>query len=87
MDFGDVHDEASHAGEYILPVLLAACGLRERTSGKEFITAYAVGREVLIRIGLPSERSAVGSDRHRDGHFIFGSAIAAGKLLNLSLKR
>jgi len=85
MDFGDVHDEASHAGEYILPVLLAASGLKERISGKEFITSFAVGKEALVRVGVAfralSGASPVGIG---DGHFIFGSVMAAGKLLNLN---
>ncbi len=87
MDFGDVHDEASHAGEYILPVLLAACGLKKRVSGEEFIASYAVGREVLVRIGVAfralSGSAATGIG---DGHFIFGSVMAASKLLDLSLE-
>ena len=87
MDFGDVHDEASHASEYILPVLLAASGLKTRVSGKEFITSFAVGKEVLVRIGVAfralSGASPVGIG---DGHFIFGSVMAAGKLLDLSLE-
>jgi 2-methylcitrate dehydratase PrpD len=87
MDFGDVHDEASHASEYILPVLLAASGLKGRVSGKEFITSFALGKEVLVRIGVAfralSGAAPVGIG---DGHFIFGSVMAAGKLLDLNLE-
>lgn len=87
MDYGDVHDEASHASEYILPVLLAACGLKGRTGGKEFITSFAVGKEALVRIGIAfralSGSAPVGIG---DGHFIFGSVMAAGKLLGLNLE-
>jgi 2-methylcitrate dehydratase PrpD len=87
MDFGDVHDEASHASEYILPVLLAASGLKEQVSGKEFITSFALGKEPLVRIGVAfralSGAAPVGIG---DGHFIFGSVMAAGKLLDLNLE-
>jgi 2-methylcitrate dehydratase PrpD len=87
MDFGDVHDEASHASEYILPALLAASGLRGQITGKEFITSFAVGKEVLVRIGVAfralSGAAPVGIG---DGHFIFGSVMAAGKLLDLNLE-
>ena len=87
MDYGDVHDEASHASEYILPVLLAASGLKERVSGKELIASFAVGKEVLVRIGIAfralSGSAATGIG---DGHFIFGSVMAAGKLLDLNLE-
>ncbi len=86
MDFGDVHDEASHASEYILPVLLAASGLKHRVSGKDFILSFALGKEVLVRVGVAfralSGAAPVGIG---DGHFIFGSVMAAGKLLDLNL--
>ena len=86
MDFGDVHDEACHASEYILPPLLAATGLKDKVTGKELITSFTVGKEVLIRIGI-AIRSLSGSVAIGvgDGHFIFGSVAAAGKLLDLSL--
>jgi len=87
MDFGDVHDEASHASEYIFPALLAASGLKGRVSGKEFITSFAVGKEILVRVGIAfralSGASKVGIG---DGHFIFGSVMAVGKLLGLGLE-
>jgi 2-methylcitrate dehydratase PrpD len=87
MDFGDVHDEASHASEYIFAVLLAVCGLRNKVRGEDFIVSFAVGKEILIRIGKAfralSGAAPVGVG---DGHFIFGSMAAAGKLLDLNLE-
>jgi 2-methylcitrate dehydratase PrpD len=87
MDFGDVHDEASHASEYVLAALLAASGLKDKVDGKEFITSFAVGKEVLVRIGIAfralSGAAPIGVG---DGHFIFGSVAATGKLLNLNLE-
>ena len=51
MDMGQVHRYAGHNSEYTLPALLAVLGLKNIVSGKEFITAFALGQEVLIRIG------------------------------------
>ncbi len=86
MDFGDVHDEASHASEYVLPALLAATGLKDRVTGEEFITSFAVGKEVLIRIGVAMKAlSGAAPIGLGDGHFIFGCVAAVGKLLGLSL--
>lgn len=88
MDFGDVHDEAAHASEYILPALFAAGGLKGKVTGKEYITAFAVGKEVLVRIGL-AFRALTGASKVGigDGHFIFGSVMAVGKLLGLNLEQ
>lgn len=85
MDFGDLHMIAGHCSEYVLPALLAAVGLKKRVTGKEFITAFVVGSEVLIRTGLfatPGKSLSVGRD---GGHYIFGTVAAVGKLLGLSL--
>ena len=85
MDCGEVHEEAGHCSEYILPVLLAATGLKNRVNGKEFITAYILGMEVLIRIGLAFKGVSRGVPMGRSmGHFIFGCVAATGKLLGLS---
>ena len=83
MDFGDTHI-AGHVTEYIVPAMLATLGLCERISGKEFLTALAVGQEVLIRIGLAYdiEQAAIHGDA--GGHFTFGAVAAVGKLMGLT---
>lgn len=84
MDYGDVDMVVGHSSEYILPVLLAALGLKENVSGEEFITAFVVGSEVLVRTGLlarPGVSISIGRD---GGHYVFGCVAAVGKLLNLS---
>ena len=84
MDFGDLNMVAGHCSEYILPALLAATGLKEKVSGEEFITAFVLGSEVLMRIGLfakPGKSMSVGRE---GGHYIFGCVAAVGKLLGLS---
>lgn len=85
MDFGDNHKDAMHCSEYILPALIAASGLKDKVSGEEFITAFAVGSEVLVRIGIGFQASKSLASGRDGGHFIFGCVAAVGKLLGLSL--
>jgi 2-methylcitrate dehydratase PrpD len=60
--------------------------LREGVSGKEFITAFSVGQEVMIRIGMAFRGVSKGWSHGRElGHFIFGATASVGKLLGLSL--
>ncbi len=85
MDMGDIHDEALHCSEYILPALLAATGLKHKVTGKELITAFILGQEVLIRIGTAYRAGSGASSAGRNsGHFIFGCVAAVGKLVGLS---
>jgi 2-methylcitrate dehydratase PrpD len=86
MDAGDVHTLAGHSSEFTVPTLLAATGLMDKVSGKEFITAFAVGQEVLIRIGMAYKAMSSVPISTIGGHSIFGSVAAAGKLLGLSLE-
>ena len=52
MDMGDTHYEAGHGAEYTGPTLLAATGLKDKTSGRELLTAFIVAQELMIRTGL-----------------------------------
>jgi 2-methylcitrate dehydratase PrpD len=82
IDLGDVHEEASHSSEYTVPAMLAA-GLNP--SGKDLITAYTVGQEVLIRIGIAYRANIEGVKfGRRGGHSIFGVVAALGKLFNMT---
>jgi len=86
-DFGLLHEEAGHPVEYTVPTILAATGLRDRVSGKEFLTAFVVAQEMFIRIGIAGQTLKYGVSRGRaSGHGIFGAVAAAGKLLYLSLE-
>ncbi|MFC1929187.1 MmgE/PrpD family protein, partial [Chloroflexota bacterium] len=86
MDMGDIHGEAGHTSEYIFAALLAATGLKDKVTGKEFITSFVVGQEVLIRIGVAFKSvSKAVPNGNTGGHYIFGCVAAVGKLLNLSL--
>ena len=87
MDLGDAHTEGGHCSEYILPALLAATGLKDKVSGRDFITALVVGQEMLVRIGVAfgvvSKAIPAGQI---GGHYIFGCIASVGKLLGLSLE-
>ena len=86
MDMGDTHYEAGHGAEYTLPAMLAATGLKQQVTGKEFLTAFILAQELEIRIGLgykfKSLELPAGSN---GGHYIFGPVAAVGKLLGYSL--
>lgn len=84
LDFGDINLVAGHCSEFILPSLLAVAGLKKTVSGKEFITAFIVGSEVLIRTGLVTRLDKALSNRQVGGHYIFGCVAAVGKLLDLN---
>ena len=85
MDMGQVHRYAGHNSEYTLPALIAALGLKNKVSGTEFITAFVLGQEVLIRIGDAYRFWEANPIVSIGGHYIFGPVAATGKLLNLSL--
>ena len=77
----------SHVGTAIIPAALATCE-REKCSGKELITAIILGYEVAMRIGYainPSHFNRGFSPNSTLG--IFGSTVAAGKILRLDNKQ
>jgi 2-methylcitrate dehydratase PrpD len=85
MDCGDLHEEAGHISEYVLASLLAATGLRPNITGKEFLTAWILGQEVLVRTGSAYKliSSAVRAN-DGGGHYIFGAVASVAKLLGFS---
>lgn len=86
MDSGDVHEEAAHSSEYTIPALLAATGLKDKITGKELITAYVVGQEVLVRIGIAIKAMSKSVAMGRSiGHPIFGIVASVGKLLEFNI--
>jgi len=88
MDMGDVHEEAGHSAEYTLPALLAATGLKSKISGKELITSFVLGQEVLIRIGKAYKWVSLGTPAGtHGGHYIFGPVASVSKLLGLDLEQ
>lgn len=87
LDFDDVNFTFhGHPSVTLIPIILAL-SKEHGFSGKEMITAYAVGFEVQARIG-----EAIGSDQYQIGLHttatigIYGAISAACKLLNFNEK-
>ena len=85
IDMGDVHPVGAHTGEYIIPALLPLAERQESVTGRELITAYALGAEVMARIGL-SVLSVTGlfESKHNPMWRIWGPTVAGAKLLGLN---
>jgi len=86
LDFEDTHDEALvHPNAAAIPAALAVAESIGNVSGKQFITALALGSDIVSRLGL-----ALNEDPIRYGWYMppilgaFGATAAACKLLNLS---
>jgi 2-methylcitrate dehydratase PrpD len=83
LDDGEMKS-CAHLNCEIIPAALAV-GEREKCTGKDLITSVVAGNEGSIRIG-----SAVNPSHNQRGFSpngtigVFGAAIAAGKVLNLS---
>ncbi len=88
LDMGDI-SPGGHNSEYVFPAVLAATGLKGKVTGKELITAFAVGTEVLNRIGsthllpMPLDKGI----SIQGGHYIFGPTAAIANLLGLNLEQ
>jgi 2-methylcitrate dehydratase PrpD len=79
------HYEGGHSTEYIVPAILAATGLKPGVTGKEFITSFVVGEEMLIRIGMAFKQVSQGiPNGYQGGHYLFGCIASVGKLLGLN---
>ena len=76
VDFLPVHPSAS-----AVPALLALAGTR-RITGRDFLTALAIGQDVKIRMGLTVREDAVQSGRN-NMFKIFGPTAAVAKALGL----
>lgn len=83
-DLGDVHEEAGHVAEYVLPSLLAASELRGGVTGKEFITAHVLGCEVLCRVGNACHAVSYGTKYGVYSPYrVWGPTAAVAKVLGL----
>jgi len=82
LDFDDTHDSATlHANVSVLPAALAMSERVGNVSGKELITAVAVGADILCRLGLGASGPLNWVLSSTAGYF--GATIAAGKILGL----
>lgn len=75
VDFLPIHPSAS-----AVPALLALAEARGGLSGRDFITALAVGQDLIIRLGLATRVNAVQSGRYNLFQ-IFGLTAAAARAL------
>lgn len=82
IDFAPIHAEAMHQTEHVLPAMLGAMGLKEKVDGKDFILAFVLGVETLCRIGIGYNGNRGIEIGRSNGHYIFGSVAAVGKLLD-----
>lgn len=83
LDYDDTHDAARlHAGVTVVPAALAICERIGKVNGKDFITAVALGIDVICRMGLANTEGP-GGWVLTPLYGYFGAAIAAGKLLGL----
>ncbi len=87
LDYDDVHEIAvMHPGVVALPTALAAAELKGGLSGKEFITAIALGTDFICRLGLATRP---GQNIHVFGWHLtslYGymtAAAVAGRVLGL----
>ena len=84
LDFCDAMAPGPHPGSAIIPAALAASELAGGCSGRDFLTAVAVGTEVAARLNL-SEEAYNGFDP--TGVCVpFGATAAASKVLGLGHK-
>lgn len=89
VDFDDTHlDSVSHLGAAILAVAMAV-GEKEKSSGKEVITAFILGFEVAARVGNAVNK--FGRTHYKYWHptatmGTIGAAIVAAKLMKLTAK-
>jgi 2-methylcitrate dehydratase PrpD len=78
VDFLPVHPSAS-----AVPALLALAEAKGGLSGSEFLTALAVGQDLIIRLGLTLRQNAMQSGRN-NLFKIFGPAAAVARALKLT---
>lgn len=73
-----------HPGAILLPAALAVAE-DQQAGGRDLLTAFVAGAEVMFRIGLAARQSTESLGFHAPGvNGPYGAAIAAGKLLGLN---
>lgn len=85
-DYDDTHDAAIlHAGVSVVPAAIAAGQLRDGFTGKDLLTAVAVGLEVMCRLGIAIEVDIVESGFIYSSLLgYFGATAAAGRAVGLN---
>ncbi|MBA3325264.1 MAG: MmgE/PrpD family protein [Rhodobacteraceae bacterium] len=92
VNFDDSHDQGStHSSSVVVPAALAVAERLGRVDGKSFITAVAVGNEIVCRLGksLASRPGGVPHDRWFMTSVlgIFGGVAACCRLLRLDAEQ
>jgi 2-methylcitrate dehydratase PrpD len=91
LDYDDAHDGAQmHPGVIGVPTALAVAEQVGRVSGKEFITAVALGTDFICRLGLaahPGTSSQTAGWHPTTLYGFLGAAAIAGRLLGLDEDR
>jgi 2-methylcitrate dehydratase PrpD len=82
LDFCDALAPGAHIGSSVVPAALAAAELAGECSGKEFLTALAIGTEVGVRMNL-TESTYDGFDP-TGVCVVFSSTAAAARILHLN---
>lgn len=88
-DYDDIHDRGVvHAGVSAIPATLAIAERRGKVTGKELITAVALGIDLMCRLGIAAGVPPANSGWHNTAIFgIFGSTAACGNLLGLDVNK
>jgi len=87
LDFDDTHEKAIHPSAPVYPALLAL-GEWRNASGADFLHAFILGVEVECRLALAVFPEHYDVGWHVTGTAgVFGAAVAAGKLLGLSVQQ
>ncbi|MGE0385602.1 MAG: MmgE/PrpD family protein [Gammaproteobacteria bacterium] len=101
LDMGDVHlgwekygfSVIGHTAEYTAPTLLALLGRVPNATGKDLLAAFALGTEVLVRIGAAAYNTNSGrlmglpGNFDQGGWYIFGAVAAAARLLGMDARQ
>lgn len=85
LDFDDTHDGAGlHANICVVPALLAAAEMRGGVSGRELMTAHAVGLEVTCRMAVAAGPDIKYGWLPTTLFGCFGATAAVARVLGLS---
>lgn len=88
-DIGTVaeHHAVGHVGEFIFPAMLPVAESK-RTSGREFLLAWILGKEILTRLGKAEcHKIYFTSYGHYSWYVIWGVTAAVARLLGLDVEK
>ncbi|MES3001014.1 MAG: MmgE/PrpD family protein [Pseudomonadota bacterium] len=88
LELDDVHHAAAVHGSAVVWAAVLAVAQWQRISAPDATLAFAVGYEVMARIGLACGQRMISENHHPTGVLgYFGAAAAAGRLLGLDATR